>query len=253
MKMSESTVNITKALIQFTMECPNVEKKSDGYNYKYANLTETLNTIRPILSKLGLWVGQNNHHTDTHVGVSTLIHHTSGEYIHFDPVMIPIEEVSKGKNIAQETGTDITYARRYSLCTALNLAMEDTDGVKPSDGTKKQTNSYTRDSSSSYGQKKQYGQSNSWAKNEKVCSAEQTDLPLKQLDQRREMKRFFGITSGLTEKQQKALMYYHCKKSSRAALSAEEYKELNDLLECADHQLIVSMIRKARLMKLEAM
>ena len=73
------------------------------------------------------------------------------------------------------------------------------------------------------------------------------------LDQRREMKRFFAITQGLTDKQQKALVYYHCKKASRGDVSAEEYKGLNDLLERADQQFILSMIQKAKAMKLEAM
>lgn len=126
MKSSESIANIAAALVQFQGEVANPEKKgvNPHFKSKYAELDEIINTIRPTLLKHGLSFVQNPVHEDGKVGVYTLLIHKSGEFIQFDPVMIPLQKATP-----HQVGAALTYAKRYSLGAALGLATEeDTDG-----------------------------------------------------------------------------------------------------------------------------
>lgn len=126
MKTSESIANIAAALVQFQAEVSNPEKKgvNPHFKSKYAELDEIINTIRPTLEKFGLAFIQNPVHEESKVGVYTMILHKSGEFIQFDPVMIPLQ-----KPTPHQVGSSLTYAKRYSLGAALGLATEeDKDG-----------------------------------------------------------------------------------------------------------------------------
>lgn len=126
MKMSESIANISVALVQFQSEVKNPEKKgvNPHFKSKYAELDVIINTIRPTLEKNGLAFIQNPVHEEGQVGVYTLLIHKSGEFIQFDPVMIPLQKATP-----HQVGAALTYAKRYSLGSALGLATEeDKDG-----------------------------------------------------------------------------------------------------------------------------
>jgi hypothetical protein len=102
-----------------------VQMKSGGnYGYKYADLADTIQTVRPILAKHGLVVMQNAcTNNPEFVLISTTILHTSGEWLRFEPLALP-----SGRT-AQETGSAISYGRRYHLQACLGLATEDDDGA----------------------------------------------------------------------------------------------------------------------------
>lgn len=126
MKTSESIANIAAALVGFQSEVANPEKKgiNPHFKSKYAELDDIINTIRPTLEKHGLAFIQNPVQADGQVGVYTVLIHKSGEYIQFDPVMIPLQKATP-----HQVGAALTYAKRYSLGAALGLATEeDTDG-----------------------------------------------------------------------------------------------------------------------------
>lgn len=126
MKTSESIANIAAALVGFQSEVANPEKKgiNPHFKSKYAELDDIINTIRPTLEKHGLAFIQNPVQSDGQVGVYTVLIHKSGEYIQFDPVMIPLQKVTP-----HQVGAALTYAKRYSLGAALGLATEeDKDG-----------------------------------------------------------------------------------------------------------------------------
>src|SRR5690606_30175798 len=126
MKTSESIANIAAALVGFQSEVANPEKKgiNPHFKSKYAELDEIINTIRPTLEKNGLAFIQNPIHEDGKVGVYTLLIHKSGEFIQFDPVMIPLQKATP-----HQVGAALTYAKRYSLSSALGIAAEeDADG-----------------------------------------------------------------------------------------------------------------------------
>lgn len=126
MKTSESIANISAALVQFQSEVKNPEKKgvNPHFKSKYAELDEIINTIRPTLEKHGLAFIQNPVQSDGQVGVYTVLIHKSGEFIQFDPVMIPLQKATP-----HQVGSALTYAKRYSLSSALGIATEeDKDG-----------------------------------------------------------------------------------------------------------------------------
>jgi methionine aminopeptidase len=121
MKHSESIINIAKALQEFNKEITNIPQtaKNPFYNSSYAPLSSIIETIRPIANKHGLSILQDLGDYNT---ISTMILHTSGEWICQEGMKMPLE-----KNTPQGAGSAITYGRRYSLSAMLNLATEEDD------------------------------------------------------------------------------------------------------------------------------
>lgn len=130
---STTTSEVMSALVAALGAMPEITKdksanigtKAGGsYGYKYADLASVIATIRPVLHAHGLGVLQNaSTLEDDMVAISTTIIHKSGEFIRFEPLMLPAGRT------AQETGSAITYGRRYHLLAALGLAADDDDGA----------------------------------------------------------------------------------------------------------------------------
>jgi hypothetical protein len=98
---------------------------------KYADLAEMIKVATPVLAKNGLAISQQAISNDGHVGVTTTLIHTSGQWIE-DTISLPLGD-EKGKSLAQVAGSIITYLRRYSYGAIVGLATdEDTDGNQPS-------------------------------------------------------------------------------------------------------------------------
>lgn len=125
--------NISASLVKALGELSDVPKGREAkiptktgasYGYRYADLADALSMVRPILAKHDLAVTQtaSNPDHDT-VAITTTLLHSSGQWITFDPLLLP-----NGRT-AQETGSAITYGRRYSLLAVLGLAAEDDDGA----------------------------------------------------------------------------------------------------------------------------
>lgn len=93
-----------------------------SYRYAYANLAAATTAARSVLGKHGLAVNQDAVTEEGHVAIYTTIWHRSGHRESFGPLRMP-----PGRG-PQETGSAITYARRYHLMAVLGLATEDDDG-----------------------------------------------------------------------------------------------------------------------------
>lgn len=132
MEMSESLTEIGVALSKFQGEVNNVSKDKSGYGYKYADLAQILDVVRPLLAKHGLSVIQMPGKSDSGVTVSTMVLHTSGQWIKSE-TELPMDSAAK-MSAAQAAGSVITYARRYALAAALGIAQEDDDAKKPESG-----------------------------------------------------------------------------------------------------------------------
>jgi hypothetical protein len=132
MEMSESLAEIGVALSKFQGEVNNVSKDKAGYGYKYADLAQILDVVRPLLAKHGLSVIQMPGKSDSGVTVSTMVLHTSGQWIKSE-TELPMDSAAK-MSAAQAAGSVITYARRYALAAALGIAQEDDDARKPENG-----------------------------------------------------------------------------------------------------------------------
>ena len=121
---SESIKNIIPALIAVQGHITNVGKNATNpfFKSKYADLPAIIEHSRGLLCDNGLVIVQTNEPHDTGVVIVTTIYHKSGEWIRSKLRLTPT------KNDPQQIGASITYGRRYSLASILNIAQEDDDG-----------------------------------------------------------------------------------------------------------------------------
>lgn len=120
---SESLAELFKAMVKVQDALPNAKKSSDGYNYKYADLTESYEVSRPLLAKNGLCVIQ---FPTGDTGLVSYLGHTSGQFICWRMDMHPVDKKP------QTVGSSITYMRRYSHNAIVGIANEDDDASQAS-------------------------------------------------------------------------------------------------------------------------
>lgn len=150
----ESTIpNLSKALAKARTEFPELTFDSTNPHFKnrYLSLKGLLAAVRPVLAANNLLIVQTVSNTGgpqpAPALTTRLIHTESNEYIE-DTMLL-----SAVKTDPQAQGSAVTYARRYSLVTLLDLvADEDDDGEAASGG---EASSTSRGSSSASGRKKQ--------------------------------------------------------------------------------------------------
>jgi hypothetical protein len=105
-----------------------VTMKSGGtYTFAYAPLDTILAAVRPHLAANGLAVMQ----TMEADHVWTIVTHSSGVEIQLAPV-----KVLQTESGPQALGSALTYARRYSVTLALNLAADEDDDANGAQGNK---------------------------------------------------------------------------------------------------------------------
>lgn len=131
MEKSNETKNLFSALLKFNAEMGKISKTSSNpfFKSKYAALPDILDAISEPLHNSGLVIIQ----IPDNDGLTCIVAHAeSGEYISANGIMKPI------KNDPQSIGSAITYQRRYSIASILNLNIdEDDDGNKASGKTEK--------------------------------------------------------------------------------------------------------------------
>lgn len=132
MKRSESIKNIAAALCKFQENVKNPKNTANNpyFKSKYAPLDEVINTIKPLLAENGLSYIQTPGGDGEHITVTTMLMHSSGEWIESDPLVLKADKAT-----AQGAGSAITYARRYSLCAVLGITSEDDDDGNIASGT----------------------------------------------------------------------------------------------------------------------
>jgi len=132
MNKSETITNLAAALAKAQAEMPpaGFDASNPFLKNRYASRGSVIDTAKPVLQKHGLSVVQMSVSAGDSIGVTTILMHESGEWIE-GTITLPVGE-EKGKSSAQVAGSIITYLRRYSLASALNMyADEDTDGNQP--------------------------------------------------------------------------------------------------------------------------
>ncbi|MCL5458054.1 ERF family protein [Loigolactobacillus coryniformis] len=133
MDRSESIKEITAAIAKVQGELKPIAKDRDNpiSHSKYANLDSINQELLPLTSKNGLAVMQYPVTKDNKIGCGTIVTHTSGEYLHFEPYLITVAE-NKRMSVAQEGGATITYAKRYQISAIFGIVTdEDQDGAQP--------------------------------------------------------------------------------------------------------------------------
>lgn len=115
---------IAAALCKAQASMPDVLKTADNpfYKSKYADLSGIWKTIKGTLTDNGLSVVQASNATDGGtISITTILLHTSGEYIESTMVLKPKDATPQG------CGSAITYARRYALCALVGVCPEGED------------------------------------------------------------------------------------------------------------------------------
>lgn len=134
MKMSESIKNIGAALVAVQLNLPTIPKDRTNpiTRSKYATLDAINKVLVPLAAKNGIAITQYPVSNANAIGCGTLLVHSSGEYIDYEPYLITIDS-NKRMSAAQEGGSTITYAKRYQLSAIFGIVTdEDTDGNYPS-------------------------------------------------------------------------------------------------------------------------
>lgn len=123
--MSEQTpeTELYKAIATVQGAWADPERTRKGHNNKYADLSDILGPLRPMLSEAGLILTQPTIRDESNLVVKTIIQHVNGASIECE---YPACGISGNH---QQMGAAITYARRYSLSTLMGISStDDTDG-----------------------------------------------------------------------------------------------------------------------------
>lgn len=125
---SDHTGEICNAFALAQAEFEPIRKDTKGYNYKYAQLDQILDMVRPILSQHGLTISQ---FTDQKNVLYTRLRHASGQWFSSE-VALPLNENDNKRSIEQAWGSSVTYMRRYQILSLLGLhpTGEDNDGAR---------------------------------------------------------------------------------------------------------------------------
>ena len=114
---------LAAALAKAQGEMPNAlfNRINPHFKNKYADLASLRDAVMPSLSKHGLSVVQMPTLHETHgFCLHTMLMHASGQYLE---LFYPLIRHDK----PQQTGSDLTYARRHSLASLVGVASEEDD------------------------------------------------------------------------------------------------------------------------------
>ncbi|QXA07945.1 ERF family protein [Acinetobacter pittii] len=96
-------------------------KTGSKFAIKYASLDEIVEVVRPILSKHGFSVSfRHEQETQAHIKIYCVLRHRDGHSIQ-NELILPLD-ISGAKNAVQSVGSTVTYGKRYTLCSILNIA-----------------------------------------------------------------------------------------------------------------------------------
>jgi hypothetical protein len=125
MNTSETINDIATALAKAQGEmAPAIKDATNpAFRSKYADLAAVWAACCPPLTKHNIAVVQDASLCDRGVSVTTRLIHSSGQWIEFGPLTVPMS-----KQDAHGVGSATTYARRYGLSAALGIVADDDDG-----------------------------------------------------------------------------------------------------------------------------
>lgn len=129
---TSSIANIASALAKAQAEIkPPIKNRTVDFThqgkrtkYSYADLADVIEAIKLPLSKNQLSVIHQLGYQEDHYGLTTTLMHASGESL---DTWYPLPDPGKQQIRAQEFGSALTYARRYSLSSLVGIASEDDD------------------------------------------------------------------------------------------------------------------------------
>lgn len=114
-----------QAITTFQERCPIIQKLDKAYNNAYARMDRIWRETRELRRESGItvsWLIAEMRDGLCHV--EGQLRHVSG-HVERMACDVPIPELIKGQNKAQQGGSAITYAQRYAFCGALGIVTSD--------------------------------------------------------------------------------------------------------------------------------
>lgn len=125
MKTSEQLDKLAPAMAKAQSEMGGAAKDTTNpfFGKKYADLTSVWEACKYALHSNGFSVIQSPIDREGRIGVSTLLLHSSGQYV-MDEYTLAV----KKENDPQADGSALTYSRRYALAAFVGVCPVDDDG-----------------------------------------------------------------------------------------------------------------------------
>lgn len=122
--MSQNIEALAGALVkaQSTLKPAIKDSVNPFFDSKYADLAAVMDACREALTANGLAVSQHVDLEGDAVGVTTMLLHTSGQWLASRAAAKPAKVDPQG------VGSAVTYLRRYGLMAVVGIAVEDDDG-----------------------------------------------------------------------------------------------------------------------------
>lgn len=127
------------ALAQSQMRPAIKDSTNPHYKSRYSDISSVWDSIRDPITSNGMTIWQDVTTQEKAVSVTTRIVHSSGQWVEFGPLSIPIT-----KQDAHGVGSGVSYAKRYSLCAAVGVVSSDEDDDANHAVGKAKVNSYVR-------------------------------------------------------------------------------------------------------------
>jgi len=122
---SNNNSYLYSALVKFQSEMPIVIKNSTVYgNQKYASFAHIKRLATPILSKYGLYIGQDLITVDDKDAIKTYIAHVSGQ-CRESVFVVPVFLNEKTQNPRNEVAGSITFFMRRAYSSSLGIVTEE--------------------------------------------------------------------------------------------------------------------------------
>lgn len=106
-----------------------MRKSEDGYNYKYFDINQMIEVLKPLFKEYGVTVMQPLTHIEGKPAITTIVT-SRDEKMEFQvplPTMVSSKQGKQGTD-PQDVGSAVTYMRRYALQSLFLLQAEDNDG-----------------------------------------------------------------------------------------------------------------------------
>ena len=131
MRHSETISKLAAALAAFQADIKDPMRSGENPHFRsrYVQIDGLLDAVRPVMAQHGLSFIQSTGGDGQAVSVTTMVMHTSGEWIETDALVLKAVKADP-----QGAGSAITYGRRYSLSAALGVAWDDDDDGNAASG-----------------------------------------------------------------------------------------------------------------------
>lgn len=124
---NEARKAFNEAMSNFREECPTINRGRSvtHNNTKFAGLAESIEAIRPVLSKFGLSHQWKTKQDGANITVECTVTHRMG---HCESTSLSASpDKSGGKNDIQAIGSTVSYLERYTLYAILGLSSREMD------------------------------------------------------------------------------------------------------------------------------